>query len=342
MSTNPAESFKTHSNYIRAFGLLVYEPVPLRRGKMYEVLSHRIHEAGVLTNNRRDGADLDQVKSSMHTAWGTETLLQSTERFANEEEILRLSNNWSTVQTYYVLYHCAQAFHCARGHRRLESHPRTQNVFFDQWASRQLDLLPWSLAYGYGGVMNTPAGRAIDTAIHPWSNCVGDNVLSLAAKSLMTTRREAVTESRAKFRERKLQQRKQQWRAKEEVRLRAGRIVRKEPDFALPILTAEERKAVDHDMQPFTLVNYLYRLRLKTNYEDSNMFTDGPDDERESRYVRNALCRIASGTLFLYELVVRSYIGGDIFDSWVEEWISRNLPKEHEGGLIARRPLHNI
>ena len=94
-------------------------------------------------------------------------------------------------------------------------------------------------------------------------------------------------------------------------------------------------------MRPFTFMNYLYRLRLKTNYEDSNMFTDGPDDERASRYVRNALCCIASGTLLLYELIIRSLVGADTFDGWVDAWILHNLPEGYEGGLIARKPFHN-
>lgn len=340
MSTNPVESFKTHSHYIRAFGLLVYEPDPLRRGRMYETIAQRIRVAGVLPDARRDVPELEQIQSSMHTAWGTETLLQATKRFANEEEILRLSNNWSAVQAYYVLYHCSQALHCARGHPRPESHPRTQNVFYDQWASRPLNLSPWSLGYGSKGVVNVPDGHVVDTAIHSWSNCEGDNILSLAAKSLMTTRREGMSEARKRLRERKLQQRKRDWRAEEDARIRDGRRPRKEPDFPLPHLTAEERAAVDRDMRPFTIIDYLYRLRLKTNYEDSNMFTDGPENENESRYVRTALCCIAGGTLLLYELVIRALVGSRAFDAWVEAWILRNVPDGYESGLVARRQYH--
>ncbi len=30
-------------------------------------------------------------------------------------------------------------------------------------------------------------------------------------------------------------------------------------------------------MRPYTLLEYLYQLRLRCNYEDSAMFTDGPE-----------------------------------------------------------------
>jgi len=342
MSNSPIESFKTHSNYIRAFALLVYDPTLLRRNQMYATISQRIHGAKIIPNARRDDLDLNQIQRSLHTAWGTETLLQASNRFANEEEILRLSNNWSAVQVYYVFYHSAQALHCAHGHPRPESHPRTQNVFFDQWANRRLMLAPWSFAYGSQGVINVPDGHVADETIHSWSNCEGDNVFSLAAKSLMTTRRDALHECRKRLRDRKLQQRRRAWRAVEEVRHAEGRRPRKEPDFPLPQLTDEEITASDHDMRPYTIMDYLYRLRLKTNYEDSNMFTDGPENEIDSRSVRNALCRIAGGTLLLYEIMIRALIGSRLFDEWVQAWVAHNVPDAHESGLATRIEYHRV
>lgn len=341
MSSNPTESFKTHSNYLRAFSHLVFEPTIMRRRNMNEVLANRIRASGVVDVPRRRVIDRDQVRSSIHTAWGTETLLQTTDRFANEDEILRLSNNWSTVQTYYILYHCTQALHGAKGHPRPESHPSTQNVFVDQWACRPIILAPWSLAFGYKGAINIPDGTPVDTKVHPWSNCDGINAWSVAVKALMTTRRETLADSITRRRESKKRDRKQAWREKERVRLARGRRPREQPQFPLPRLTREEQAAADRDKRAFTVMDYLYRLRIRTNYEDSNMFTDGPEEESDSRSVRNALCRIANGTLLLYELVIRSIVGADVFDQWVTDWTTHNLPERHDGGIIGRIPFHN-
>ncbi len=82
-------------------------------------------------------------------------------------------------------------------------------------------------------------------------------------------------------------------------------------------------------------MDYLYRLRIKTNYEDSNMFTDGPDDKGSSISVRNALCIIAGGTLFLHELSISNLVGKPTFIRWAQNWAEKNLPAD-AGGLAKR------
>jgi hypothetical protein len=67
------------------------------------------------------------------------------------------------------------------------------------------------------------------------------------------------------------------------------------------------------------------------------MFTDGPEYENDSEYVRGYFCRIASGTLFLHELAICNLVGRGDFKNWVEEWISRNIPSGRNIGLVKRR-----
>ena len=341
MSSNSEKSFKTHLNYLRAFSHLVDDPpAGFRQQRSQECLARRIRASGAIKAPRVAAINLDQVQSSIQAAWGTETLLHATERYANEEEILRISNNWSAVQTYYIFYHCAQALHGARGQPRPESHTKTQNIFVDQWAKRSLMLPPWSLAYGCEGAVNTPKGIQIYTEIHNWSRCDGNNAWNIAAKSLMTTRREALQESKKQRRKRKLSERKKVWREEENTRLAQGRKARAEPKFPLPQLSHGERAIADREMRVYTIMDYLYRLRIRTNYEDSNMFTDGPEEELDSCLVRSSLCSIAYGTLLLYEMVIRPIVGADVFDLWVANWVDRNLPDQHVGGLVDRIRFH--
>lgn len=188
--------------------------------------------------------------------------------------------------------------------------------------------------------MNTPNNVHIDTTVHPWESCDGDNAWNIAVKSLMTTRREAVADARKRVRDKKLRERGKKWQEEERIRMEQKRRPRTQPTFPLPQLTDDERAAAEHGVRPFTVMDYLFRLRLKTNYEDSNMFADGPENERESRIVRDAICRIAGGTLLLYEIVVRSTVGASSFDQWVRDWIARNLPEKYDGGIVARVQFH--
>ena len=88
-------------------------------------------------------------------------------------------------------------------------------------------------------------------------------------------------------------------------------------------------------------MDYLYRLRIKTNYVDADMFTDGPEFENGSKNVRSFFNRIASGTLFLHELAICNLVGPARFQSWVSDWIEQNVPVEMQNGLVARRDFFN-
>ena len=85
----------------------------------------------------------------------------------------------------------------ALGQKRPESHPKTQNIFCDQWAKRSRKLEPWTLAYGCNGTVNAPANINIDIDIHPWTYLDVDNIWSIAAKALMTTRRDVLEDNRS-------------------------------------------------------------------------------------------------------------------------------------------------
>lgn len=337
MLSNPKESFRTHSNYIQAFSLLVHNPLTSPQRNLFSYLRAQIQAGVALPQPSTATIDLEQVRLSLNAAWGTDALLSMTSRIIDEEELLRLSNNWSTIQTYYIFYHCTQALHVAKGHPRPENHPCTQNLFYDYWAARQIRLPPWSLAYGTDGAKNAPPGIVPDVSVHVWAACEGNNIWNLSFKALMTTRRESLREKRHEQRELKKREQRRIWRRREDDRRSRGMRPRPEPTFCLPRLTAIEKRQVDTRLRPFTMMDYLYRVRIKTNYEDSNMFSDGPEYPGSSRLVRNALCTISRATLFLHELAIFNLVGRDTFLIWADDWIRRNLPQNLNYGLAARR-----
>ncbi|MBX9695654.1 MAG: hypothetical protein K2Z81_24935 [Cyanobacteria bacterium] len=257
-----------------------------------------------------------------------------------DDEAIRLSNNWSAIQTYYVMYHCAQALHVAQGHPRPVSHPKTQSAFHNQWATRPNLLHPWTFACGSVGPINLPSDVEIDFNIHPWKACGDNNAWSLYAKALMTTRREGLFEKYRMARERKKQALRRSWETDETNRLAQSRRPRKHPSFPLPQLTPFEKKQIDDSTRAFTLIDYVYRLRIKTNYEDSNMFTDGPENGHQSAIVRTAFCNIASSTLFLYEFAMKAIIGRPRLMEWADSWVARNLPSSSALGIAGRREHH--
>ena len=48
-----------------------------------------------------------------------------------------------------------------------------------------------------------------------------------------------------------------------------------------PRLSALQKQDVDARLRPYTLLDYLCRLRMKANYLDARMYTDGLADQGE-------------------------------------------------------------
>jgi len=338
---NPVESFRTHKNYLNAFDKLLIQIDSSRRPNFYHQLNQRILSSGILPETERSGVDYQQIRRSLHSAWGTEFILLSTKRLIEEDELIRLSNNWSCIQTYYIFYYCTQSLVVAKWNQRPESHPKTQNIFYDLWGSRSFCMPPWTFVCSSNGFLNIPEDIDVDASIHVWSVCDYENKWNLAGKALMTSRREVFKEKQQKARESKRSEIRREWKREERVRIANGRRPRRIPSFRLPRLTAEEKQRIDSRLRPFTLMDYLYRLRIKTNYVDSDMFTDGPEFENGSKNVRSFFNRIASGTLFLHELAICNLVGRTRFQSWVSDWIEQNVPVEMQNGLVARRDFFN-
>ena len=59
--------------------------------------------------------------------------MKTGEVLINEDELIRVSNNWSVVQSYYIIYHSTQALAGARCFPRPTSHIKTQKIFSNLW-----------------------------------------------------------------------------------------------------------------------------------------------------------------------------------------------------------------
>lgn len=287
----------------------------------------------------RGEPDLRKLSGSLANAWGTELLIILSGRYASGDELLRLSNNWAAVQTYYVFYHAAQALAVANDMPRPQGHPSTQRVFMSSWATRNVSLPPWSLAAAHSKYLNLPPGRLIDDDIHPWTRCDKETCWDLSAKALRTTRGDAILLAIRQKREAKRKGRRKAWEAKEAQRIAKGGRQRTSPRFPLPQLNQAEKSTVESNVRPRTLMDYLFRLRIKSNYEEARMFTEGPPDDVSSRRVHRDLRFLASSTMLLHELHIRQIIGIKEMSRLVDDWLLMNTPPGTELGLASRRNL---
>ncbi len=111
------------------------------------------------------------------------------------------------------------------------------------------------------------------------------------------------------------------------------------PKFPRPRLTAAEKRDIEVKTRPATLLDYLYRLRIRCNYEDATMFTDGPDSPNQSRAVHLALRHIVSATMLVHETWLLKLIGKAELIALMDEWSAGVTIQPGTLGVRARRPV---
>ena len=309
------------------------------RKKVLAAQRDAVLASSTLQDTPQGPPNLAAVRRSLSNAWGTELLLALSREYAVEDELIRLANNWGAVQAYYVAYHAFQAYLVANGETRPQTHQTTQRMFADRWTSRTLQMPPWTFAVAMGGFRNGPLGREVDLSVHQWKFCDADNCWDIAGQALNSTREGVIPDKMNTKRENKRKDLRRDWEQEEAERLSAGQRPRKVPTIRLPQLAVAEKALVRSRVRPYTTMDYLYRLRIKSNYEDSTMFTEGPTDENASKLVHSDLVRLASSVLLMHELHVRQLIGIGPMTKMMDEWIAGSMPADRPLGVALRRDV---
>jgi hypothetical protein len=335
---DPKNRFRAHRNYVDAFawigGLDRITDTPAALEQLAAVA------ARIDADKRPTEIDLAQVEKSLRHGWSTEVLLELPRQWAgDEDELLRLSNSWGVVQSYYVGYHLTQALIVAKGQPRPTSHTTTQRQFAAYWVGRTLALPPWTYGVSAEGLINLPAGTAIDESINPWKACNDLTAWSLAAKALTSTRDDAVTDALREKKVRLQADARKSWIREEQARLELGRNARKLPTFPRPRLSVAQRSECVAGVRTYTILDYLYRLRVSANYDDAAVFHEGPENSAESYFLQAKLSFLAAGIALCSEVRIRDLVGPTTFYRWADDFAKTSIGSGYDLGIKARRHL---
>lgn len=346
MPSDPTAAFQAHSNYLRAFAVLIssnYVPGknPLFRHtkEVLEGVAQTVQASPTFLRLQSQPSGLDHaaLRSALRNAWGTELLLASTAQFG-DNELIAAANNWAVVQAYYACFHSVQALAVARGQVRPKTHAKLQQQYTSFWVTRTVTLPPWSLGWQSNSCRNLPPNHSI-RPIHDWKTCDEDSCWDLVALALRTTRKDRLDERIREARVNRQRENRKTWEKDEEQRRSAGRPPRKKRRFPLPLISEPDKAKLDSALRPTTILDYLYRLRIRSNYEDSTMFTDGPATASDSMQVHRDLCSITAATLLVHELHIRKLTGRAHLETLVDEWLDSSGASGRNVGLRIRRDL---
>jgi hypothetical protein len=336
--------FRVHSNYLTSFRMILASCYgggrslyTARLPEILENLSLEIRSSRPYSRiSRNTDVDLAGIRSSLEIAWSTERILTLPHELG-DEELIPVANNWAVVQAYYVFYHATRALSLARGQPRPRGHSATKKTFSDVWT--RIGLLPWAFGDGAHGCENAPESIEIDLTLNPWPGCDDLNFWSIAYKALSSTRQDILKEQIDEGRKKKQRERQKAWELEEDTRLSKGARKRKKPRFARPLLTPTEKQETSNRIGTITLMDYMWRLRIRSNYEDSQMFAEGPEYPVDSILVYRNVRELTAATMLASEILVLKHIGRSQFSGMVDRWLKRSNIRDRANGLPQRLPF---
>ena len=322
---DPAKAFETHAHYVDAITqCLGYTSPAVWDSALTSIRDDVDNFLGAVPPiSPKKSFDFDQISLSLRSAWGTELiLLQQLSLVEQANEMARVAAGWVAVQAYYTGYHATQALIVAEGRSRPQNHPSTQTQFGVCWGGRSGNLAPWTMQYSHQG--HHGCASAVDDSL---SNLSGPNILNcydLTGKALRTTWEQAQKDRRRRAAEQKLKTDKKAFAAAQAERLAAGKKALVIPAWHNQLrrnLSPAERSAVDSGIGPYSLLHYMFRLRIKANYVDGDVFSVGPASAWNGvRFVAD-LTFLASALATAHEQRVRHQIGTDLVYDWQSEWL---------------------
>ena len=92
-------------------------------------------------------------------------------------------------------------------------------------------------------------------------------------------------------------------------------------------------------VRAFTMLDYLYRLRIKANYIDDELFSQGPEKDSDAEEFTTRMQSIVAATLLVHELRLGKLLGPRWVLNQADRWLQRNAARSTAHGLAARRQL---
>lgn len=145
-------------------------------------------------------------------------------------------------------------------------------------------------------------------AINPLTRPVGEDAWNVAACFLRTTRK------------RRLDAAIEGWKARKK-----RRRIRK-----------HEREEVLTSLRPTSMMDALYRLRVKANYEEADLHLIGNVSDQDARSFFNANILLLKTGLLNFELLIARHVGRSMYEKIVLDFVQKERKKFSEGTVIPR------
>lgn len=285
------KSLRTYYNYAGAYAAF------LEQTYGEQILDRLAQAQEQLTefNALEGGSPLDsELEIAALRGWLTFRLIEKVQDFP---EIMPLANYWLPVQAYYAVHGLGIAVIRSLG----QQHPPTRHSRFLSYMSEEIihRFFPAPLSWRVSGCCVRPAqlhGISLSAEdIRQQSNLEHPPYRrpeALLGKCLTTTR------------EKKLEEKFSDMRRSGVGRRRPRRNLR-----------SEEKSRIVQAMHPTSVMDFLYRVRIRANYDDPNIYIYGSQDggQAETHY-RNTV-KLTRSIISCLDAILKRKIGDTAFET---------------------------
>jgi hypothetical protein len=298
-----ANRFRTYLNYLSALNRDL-------RGRYSTPATAvtTICAADAFKKIQRSRVPTDNVYRLLRNSWFTEVQMFIG---AGNPSLVAYTNHWTPVQMYYAVYLALRALFEAAGMTVGTHHATTLRAIGGEIKSRPtLFPYPWKLLCVGSGAsqctyLHLPAGLAIDRVSSLRFDAPTWNSIGML---LRTTR------------DRQIERATDDWKRKN----RKKRIA------------APTRRMLATTLPPTSLFDAMYRLRIRSNYEDADTFLTALPSQGEAIAFSKAVRRLCWFTMLVLETLIAKYIGRSAYAHCVSTFEARDIGR-HSDLLVKRR-----
>lgn len=290
------KSFATYRNYLLSFALFIENSYGIDESLFRSLKRDLEQRSGFKRIEKKDldGNRIKVIQKLLFNAWNTDYLISFPE---SETDLKKYSNHWLPVQLYYSLYLKILSFlHSMNRSDIPGDHTSTLKTISNIIVNRNIFPGLWNI-YCYGCVQlkkhdygNLPDNVSISD-VHNLSNPRKSNPWNWYAKWLKTTR------------QRDFDRKAEKWKKEKKNRTKKGKKRKR--------LNREHKIEIDSRIHETTFFDCIYRLRVRSNYQDADAYLFGSSSEKGSEEYYDSLLLIGEATSFILEFITRNYIGDD-------------------------------
>lgn len=311
--------FATFYHYVSSIATLVDESA-VPRSRLVQAIA-----AGSTFQriNRNTAANLQLVRRRLRNAWSTEIVLGLPRQLGGG--LVRYANHWAPVQAYYAVYLALHAFHAAAGRSPVTDHTAMLAAAAEDLRTGRLSApTPWAMCCARRedrreSFRGLPADAVLEPVSAALSVPLRERRWSFYAMALRTTRGFFLDD----------ENRVRAWKKRNPTKANKPRRT----------ITRAGRAELDGRLHPTSLFDFLYRLRLRSNYRDADTIVAGSGSEAES--FNDCLLAITDATLLLIEAHVRRHLGPVAYRAIVDEFLQGHGSPQTDS-LVARAELLEV